>query len=135
MRSCPSIFPPKLSRPRRSRSASLSATRRPMDALKKPKTHDVVPTDYFLPKEFGQIVAATDKYEYDCPSPHSPTISTSLNLRSLRTTPRRQMLVVDDQSTHGETSSRFRVLRNGNSSTTSQPPASGHPSENSKFAP
>jgi len=25
----------------------------------------------------------------DCPSPHSPTISTSLNFRSLRTTPRR----------------------------------------------
>src|SRR6185312_7277340 len=47
----------------------------------------------------------------------------------------RQRLVVDDQSTHGETSCRFRVLRNGNSSTTSQPPASGHPSENSKSAP
>jgi integrase len=36
----------------------------PMDALKKPKTPDVVPTDYFLPKEFEQIIAATDKYEY-----------------------------------------------------------------------
>jgi site-specific recombinase XerD len=36
----------------------------PMSALKKPKTPDVVPTDYFLPKEFEQIVAATDKYEY-----------------------------------------------------------------------
>jgi len=36
----------------------------PMDALKKPKTPDVVPTDYFLPKEFEQIVAATKKYEY-----------------------------------------------------------------------
>jgi hypothetical protein len=36
----------------------------PMDALKRPKTPDVVPTDYFLPKEFEQIVAATDKYEY-----------------------------------------------------------------------
>jgi hypothetical protein len=36
----------------------------PIDALKKPKTPDVVPTDYFLPKEFEQIVAATDKYEY-----------------------------------------------------------------------
>ena len=36
----------------------------PMDALKKPKTPDVVPTDYFLLKEFEQIVVATDKYEY-----------------------------------------------------------------------
>jgi len=36
----------------------------PMDALKKPKTPDVVPTDYFLPKEFEKVVAATDKYEY-----------------------------------------------------------------------
>ncbi|MGC1363842.1 MAG: tyrosine-type recombinase/integrase [Silvibacterium sp.] len=36
----------------------------PMDALKKPKTPDVVPTDYFLPKEFEQVVAATEKYEY-----------------------------------------------------------------------
>ena len=27
----------------------------PMDALKKPKTPDIVPTDYFLPKEFEQI--------------------------------------------------------------------------------
>jgi integrase len=36
----------------------------PMDALKKPKTPDVVPTDYFLPEEFEKIVAATDKYEY-----------------------------------------------------------------------
>jgi integrase len=36
----------------------------PMDALKKPKTPDVVPTDYFLPEEFEQIVAATEKYEY-----------------------------------------------------------------------
>ncbi len=35
-----------------------------MDALKKPKTPDVVPTDYFPPKEFEQIVAATEKYEY-----------------------------------------------------------------------
>jgi len=35
-----------------------------MDALKKPKTPDVVPTDYFLPKEFEQIIAATEKYEY-----------------------------------------------------------------------
>jgi site-specific recombinase XerD len=33
----------------------------PMDALKKPKTPDVVPTDYFLPKEFEQTVAATEK--------------------------------------------------------------------------
>jgi integrase len=36
----------------------------PMDALKKPKTPDVVPTDYFLPKEFEKVVVATDKYEY-----------------------------------------------------------------------
>ena len=36
----------------------------PMDAIKKPKRPDVVPTDYFLPKEFEQIVAATEKYEY-----------------------------------------------------------------------
>jgi len=36
----------------------------PMDALKKPKTPDVVPTDYFLPEEFEQIVAATERYEY-----------------------------------------------------------------------
>jgi hypothetical protein len=36
----------------------------PMDALKNPKTPDVVPTDYFLPKVFEQIAAATEKYEY-----------------------------------------------------------------------
>ena len=36
----------------------------PMDALKKPKTPDIVPTDYFLPAEFEKIVAATNKYEY-----------------------------------------------------------------------
>jgi integrase len=36
----------------------------PMDALKKPKTPDVVPTDYFLPEEFEKIIAATDKYEF-----------------------------------------------------------------------
>jgi integrase len=36
----------------------------PMDALKKPKTPDIVPTDYFLPEEFEKIVAATDRYEY-----------------------------------------------------------------------
>jgi hypothetical protein len=36
----------------------------PMDALKKQKTPDVVPTDYFLPEVFEQIVAATEKYEY-----------------------------------------------------------------------
>jgi site-specific recombinase XerD len=36
----------------------------PMDALKKPKTPDIVPTDYFLPAEFEKIVAATEKYEY-----------------------------------------------------------------------
>ncbi len=36
----------------------------PMDALKKPKTPDLVPTDYFPPKEFEKIVAAAEKYEY-----------------------------------------------------------------------
>ncbi|HKD78917.1 MAG TPA: tyrosine-type recombinase/integrase [Candidatus Angelobacter sp.] len=36
----------------------------PMDALKKPKTPDIVPTDYFLPEEFEKIVAATRKYEF-----------------------------------------------------------------------
>jgi len=35
-----------------------------MDALKKPKTPDVVPTNYFLPKEFGKIIGATYKYEF-----------------------------------------------------------------------
>ncbi len=35
-----------------------------MDALKKPKTPDIVPTDYFRPEEFEKILAATDKYEY-----------------------------------------------------------------------
>src|ERR1700677_3000225 len=38
------------------------------------------------------------RYSADCPSPHSPTISTSLNLRSLRTTPRRAK---DSSSTIG----------------------------------
>jgi hypothetical protein len=32
--------------------------------LKKPKTQDIVPTDYFLPEEFEKIIAATDRYEY-----------------------------------------------------------------------
>lgn len=36
----------------------------PMDALKKPKTPDIVPTDYFRPEEFEKILAATAKYEY-----------------------------------------------------------------------
>lgn len=36
----------------------------PMEALKKPKTPDVVPTDYFRPEEFQKIIAATDRYEY-----------------------------------------------------------------------
>jgi hypothetical protein len=44
----------------------------PMDALKKPKTPDVVPTDYFLPEEFEKIIRATYKYEFgggnDCQS-------------------------------------------------------------------
>jgi integrase len=35
-----------------------------MDALKKPKTPDVVPTDYFLPEEFEKIVTATAKYKH-----------------------------------------------------------------------
>jgi site-specific recombinase XerD len=37
----------------------------PMDALKKPKTPAIVPTDYFPPNEFEKILAATDRYEYD----------------------------------------------------------------------
>jgi integrase len=36
----------------------------PMEALKKPKTPDIVPTDYFLPAEFDAIVKATEKYEF-----------------------------------------------------------------------
>jgi site-specific recombinase XerD len=36
----------------------------PMEALSKPKTPDVVPTDYFPPEEFEKIVAATDRYDY-----------------------------------------------------------------------
>jgi integrase len=36
----------------------------PMEVLSKPKTPDVVPTDYFRPEEFEKIVAATDRYEY-----------------------------------------------------------------------
>ena len=36
----------------------------PMDALKKPKTPDVAPTDYFRAEEFRKIIAATDKYKY-----------------------------------------------------------------------
>jgi integrase len=36
----------------------------PMKVLKKPKMPEVVPTDYFRPKEFAQIVAAT--YQYKC---------------------------------------------------------------------
>jgi hypothetical protein len=36
----------------------------PMKALIKPKTPDIVPTDYFLPEEFEKIIAATDRYEY-----------------------------------------------------------------------
>jgi hypothetical protein len=35
-----------------------------MKALIKPKTPDIVPTDYFLPEEFEKIIAATDRYEY-----------------------------------------------------------------------
>ncbi len=47
----------------------------------------------------------------------------------------RQWLIVDDQNPHSDTSWRFRALRNGNSSMTSQPPSSGHPSENTKSVP
>jgi hypothetical protein len=36
----------------------------PMEALKKPKTPDLVPTDYFLPNEVESIVDATARYEY-----------------------------------------------------------------------
>lgn len=36
----------------------------PMDALKKPKTPDVVPTNYFLPAEFEKIIGASYKYEF-----------------------------------------------------------------------
>jgi len=39
-------------------------SKNPMDALKKPKTPDVVPTDYFLHGEFERIIGATDKYEF-----------------------------------------------------------------------
>jgi len=44
----------------------------PMDALKRPKTPDVVPTDYFRRDEIDKIIAATLKYEFgggnDCQS-------------------------------------------------------------------
>lgn len=36
----------------------------PMQVLKKPKTPDIVPTDYFRPEEFDAVVAATAKYEF-----------------------------------------------------------------------
>jgi integrase len=36
----------------------------PMDALKRPKTPDVVPTDYFRRDEIEKIIAATFKYEF-----------------------------------------------------------------------
>lgn len=36
----------------------------PMAALKKPKTPDIVPTDYFRREEFEKIVAATYKYNF-----------------------------------------------------------------------
>jgi integrase len=35
-----------------------------MEALKKPKTPDIVPTDYFLREEFDAILKATEKYEF-----------------------------------------------------------------------
>jgi integrase len=38
--------------------------RNPMLVLKKPKTPDVVPTDYFLPDEFQKIVEATAEYDF-----------------------------------------------------------------------
>jgi integrase/recombinase XerD len=37
----------------------------PMKVLKKPKMPEVVPTDYFRPKEFAQIIAATYQYKYN----------------------------------------------------------------------
>lgn len=36
----------------------------PMAALKKPKTPDLVPTDYFRPEEFQKIIDATYLYDY-----------------------------------------------------------------------
>lgn len=36
----------------------------PMDALKKPKTPDIVPTNYFLPDDFQAILAAAEKYDF-----------------------------------------------------------------------
>ena len=36
----------------------------PMTALKKPKTPDIVPTDYFRPDEFAAVLTATEKYEF-----------------------------------------------------------------------
>jgi integrase len=38
--------------------------RNTMEALKKPKTPDVVPTDYFRPEELRAILTATEKYEF-----------------------------------------------------------------------
>jgi integrase len=38
--------------------------RNPMETLKKPKTPDIVPTNYFLPDEFQAILAATEKYAF-----------------------------------------------------------------------
>jgi integrase len=35
-----------------------------MEALKKPKTPDMVPTDYFRPNEFEAVLAATQKYDF-----------------------------------------------------------------------
>jgi len=44
----------------------------PMEALSKPKTPELVPTDYFRPEEFDKIVDATYVYDYgggnDCQS-------------------------------------------------------------------
>jgi integrase/recombinase XerD len=36
----------------------------PMEALKKPKTPDTVPTDYFRPEEFAAILKATENYAF-----------------------------------------------------------------------
>lgn len=45
-----------------------------MKALRKPKMPEVVPTDYFRPQEFQQIVAATYRYKYKGrDSKHRPT--------------------------------------------------------------
>lgn len=36
----------------------------PMEALKKPKTPEIVPTDYFRTEELNAIIAATERYDF-----------------------------------------------------------------------